>query len=76
MNWHRVRRFLQFKGNLGALRYEAQFGIFELNVPNPFAVGNEIDTAAQKKLLAADERSTVSELGAWESEGGATQSKT
>jgi hypothetical protein len=73
-SWRRLRRFLQFKGSLGGLRYEARLGIFELRDPTSMLPRTAARAEPESKILSAgsENRSVAAELQAWESEGGAS----
>jgi hypothetical protein len=63
MHWFRRRHWLHVQGNLGGLRYEGRFGVFELagmDAPKPLPM-----------LAAPRERGRCFALQVWESEGGA-----
>lgn len=64
MHWFRRRHWLHVQGNLGGLRYEGRFGVFELA---------DIGEAAQPLMLSAPggDRARAFALQVWESEGGA-----
>jgi hypothetical protein len=73
MNWFRLSRFFHLEGNLGALRFEARGGIFDLNAVEPIVFEKEIaDTPKFKVLVSswANQRSILPALQVWEWEGG------
>jgi hypothetical protein len=64
MHWFRRRHWLHVQGNLGGLRYEGRFGVFQL-----------ADMGEAKRPLMvsapAGDRARAFALQVWESEGGA-----